>query len=442
MENQLNKIELRSKENPRCEFKWLMPLISVENLRSCFQELDGNKALGVDGQSKEEYGRNLDENLRRLVARMKTMSYIPKPVKEVLIPKASGGMRPLGIVSFEDKIVQRAFAKILEAIYEPTFVENSYGFRPKRNCHQAVKAITDFAYTQKTATIVEIDFKNFFGSIDRSKLLDMLRIRIKDETFIRYIVRMLRSGILREDSVEYHENGMVQGSGCSPMLANIYAHYALDEWFDRDVKPRIRGVAKLVRFCDDGVFLFSNERDAEAFEKELPLRVSKFGLELHPEKTKLIKWNKVKREKGRGQETFCFLGFQFYLGLNMRRTFALTKVKSDPKRMSKKLKEVGIWLREHRHLMTIRDLWDRFCSKMRGYANYYCISYNSSRVASFICFSTRLFFKWVNRRSQKKSMSWAKFQLFMAKHDWLPDVHVRFELFPSRRNKVIVSPVP
>jgi len=255
METKLNKIMELSNKNCEVRFKWLMPHFKKEVLISCFHELDGKKAVGIDGITKEEYSKNLEENIDELIKKMKSMSYRPKAVKEVLIPKEGkkGETRPLGISSFEDKIVQLLMAKILEAIYEPIFKKCSYGFRPGKSCHTAIKALHRHLRNRYNEIVIDVDLKNFFGKIQHDKLIEFLRIKIKDEGFIRYISRMLKAGIFKEGRFETSEEGSPQGNIVSPILSNIYAHYVIDTWIE-DIAPKYtRNEIKSFRYADDMV---------------------------------------------------------------------------------------------------------------------------------------------------------------------------------------------
>ena len=251
METKLKKITALSVGDPKKEFNWLMPLFNRANLISCFRELDGKKAIGADGITKEEYGKNLEGNIDNLIERMKKMSYRPGPVREVLIPKEDGKFRPLGISGLEDKIVQSMYNKILGAIYEPLFYDFSYGFRPGRSCHDAIKAVRNHLYHNPCEVVIDVDLKNYFGKICHQKLLLLLRMKIKDETFIRYIVRMLKSGILSEGELRVTDEGTPQGSIVSPILSNIFAHYALDKWFKEVVENCCHRMVKMYRYADD-----------------------------------------------------------------------------------------------------------------------------------------------------------------------------------------------
>ena len=427
METKLERISNRSRQDPRCEFSWLMQHFSVENLVTCFHDLDGKKAVGVDSLTKEEYAENLTGNLESLVEKMKTMSYHPSPSRQTFIPKADGGKRPLGIATIEDKIVQTMMAKILEAVYEPTFLDSSYGFRPARNCHQGIKATFDFLFSNWNPVILEIDFKNFFGSIDHNKLLAILRMRIKDERFIRYIARMLKSGILTREGFKKTDEGTAQGCICSPILANIFAHYGFDIWFKAVSSNNLNGKAEMVRYCDDAVFLFNNFSDAQRFYTALKGRVVRFGLELNSNKTHLIRMDKCALAKGRKQSTFDFLGFTFFLGKS-KSGRVVPKLKSDAKRTRKKLKEIKAWLKLSLHQFRQLELWNRLRARVRGYIQYYGISHNITTVRKFIHQCILMFFKYINRRSHKRSFSWEKFLLFIKRYP-MPQLRVRRLLF-------------
>ena len=304
METKLKRIALLSGQDPEMEFKWLMPHFNQENLICCFNELDGKKAVGIDGKTKEEYGKNLAENVEKLIQKMKTMSYRPMPVKEKLIPKEGkkDEKRPLGISCIEDKIVQMMMAKILNAIYEPLFLECSHGFRPNRNCHGAIKAVETYLYGTPCKVVIDVDLKNFFGKIDHKKLTEILRIKIKDERFIRYVVRMLKAGVLSEGELTVSEEGTPQGSIASPILANIFAHYVIDVWFSEVVKQRTEGSCEMFRYADDIIICCQYRKDAERIQKALGLRLEKFSLTMNMEKTKLVKFCKREFEVGKPQE--------------------------------------------------------------------------------------------------------------------------------------------
>jgi len=411
-DTKLIRIAKLSRENPTMEFKWLMPHINKESLTSCFHELDGKKAVGIDGITKEQYGINLNENIESLIARMKSMSYKPQAAREVLIPKEGkpGETRPLAISAFEDKIVQLQIAKILEAIYEPIFKNCSYGFRPGRNCHQAVKDLLTHLDNIGRDTVIDVDLKNFFGLIQHETLLDFLRIKIKDERFIRYIARLLKAGIFKEGRFEVSEECSGQGNIASPILSNIYAHYVLDVWLEETVPRYTTREVKSFRYADDQVICCYHRGDSVKVLRALRSRLNKYGLQLNAEKTKVVKFNKWEFPRAK-QGTFDFLGFTFYIRKS-RKGHTLVAVKTSRKRLYSKLRKVKFWCKTNKDKCTLRALWDTFNSKIRGHIQYYGVSFNLYSVNEFIYQATGIFFKWINRRSQRKSMNWEQFSKF------------------------------
>ena len=403
-----------------------MPHVNKESLIGCFNELDGKKAVGIDLQTKEEYGRNLGENIDNLLSRMKRMQYYPSPVREVLIPKENGKTRPLGISTIEDKIVQLMFSKILEAIYEPIFHDCSYGFRRNRNCHEAIRACRQQLYKGRANIIIDVDLENFFGTIDHKKLTELIRIKVKDERFIRYIVRMLKSGILSEGVLKKADEGTPQGSCCSPILANIFAHYAIDQWFNHTVKAYVKGETAMYRYCDDFIICCEREEDADKVIRALKGRMDRFSLRLNVDKTKKVRFSKNELRKGNRQETFDFLGFTFYWG-KTRNGYWVPKLKTSSRRRRSKLKRVKEWCRKNRHVAKLIVLWKIFCSKIRGHIQYYGVSFNTRWVSVFVRRARHIFFKWMNRRSQKKSMNWENFRKFEEAYP-LPRIRVHHRM--------------
>ena len=407
----LERVAKLSAENSKMEFMGLMPHVNKESLIGCFNELNGKKAVGIDQQTKEEYGKNLEENVDKLLVRMKAMRYYPSPVKEVLIPKDNGKKRPLGISTFEDKMVQLMFSKVLEAIYEPIFYNCSFGFRKGINCHNALKACSNYLHRGRTNTVIDVDLENFFGTIDHKKLIAILRMRIKDERFVRYIVRMLRSGVLSDGELRKTDEGTPQGSCCSPILANIYAHYALDQWFNETVKVYARGSVAMFRYCDDFIICCEFEEDANRIICALRGRMERFSLKLNTEKTRKVSFSRSNLREGKRQETFDFLGFTFYWGKS-RKGYWVPKLKTSKKRIRSKLKVVNEWCRRSRHKAKLLELWKILCSKIRGHIQYYGVSFNACEVDKFIHLAVRTFYKWMNRRSQRRSFNWDSFKMF------------------------------
>lgn len=425
----LMRIAQLSRDNVDTELRWLMPHYNLGSLTGCFRELEGNKAVGADGVNKATYGAKLNDNLDGLIDQMKTMSYRPQPVREVLIPKEGkpGATRPLGISNFEDKIVQLMTSKILGAIYEPVFRSCSYGFRPERSCHTAIKALSSYLFKHPCEVVIDVDLKNFFGTIDHQKLVEILQLRIKDQVFIRYIVRMLKAGLLSDGELKMTDEGSPQGNVASPILSNIYAHYVIDCWFEDVVKKHTAKPVALFRYADDVIICCDDASDAARIKTALEGRLSKYSLELNLEKTKMVAFNKRAFAKGIGQETFDFLGFSFYLAYS-RKGNVTVKLKTSRQRMRSKLAKVKEWMKANRHSLKLKSLWLSFTAKLAGHVRYFGVSFNSANVSKFLYEARRIFFKWINRRSQKKSISWEKFGLFTKLYP-LPTVKVHHPLF-------------
>ena len=411
MSPELLRISQLSEANPEMVFSQLMHHFDVDSLRRCYTQLSGKAAVGSDGISKAHYGATLESNLNDLEERLKRMGYQPSPVKEVMIPKEgkAQAFRPLGLSNFEDKIVQKRFQGLLEAIYEPLFHNDSYGFRPKRSCHDAIKALDKHLYNQEKVVVIDLDLKNYFGSIDHDLLIELLRRKISDKRFLRYIQRMLKSGILSEGNFRRTDEGVAQGSVCSPILANLFAHYVLDEWLEGAVKLHCRSKVSFYRYADDVVICCGSERDAKRIREALVKRLDKFGLAMNEEKTKLIKLDK---HDPKGSGAFDFLGFTFYLGLS-RTGSVIPKLKSSGKKLRVKLSNVNQWCKRYRNEYRLSALWTRFCAKLRGHVQYYGVSNNQKMVDRFLRRAIIYFVKWLNRRSQMRSMTFKQFKNYM-----------------------------
>lgn len=409
-ETKLKRITALSAANPDMVFTHVIHHFNKESLRTCFHELDGKKAKGSDGIDKEKYKEKLEANLQNLVDRMRRMAYIPGPVRQVLIPKEGkpGAVRPLGISNFEDKIIQKMMQKILESIYEPLFHENSYGFRPGRSCHKAVEALHAYLSTHEVETVIDVDISNFFGTISHDELIRIISKKITDPRLIRYLMRMLKAGVLVDGEMIMSDEGTPQGSVCSPILSNIFAREVITEWFEKMVKPCCRGEAKLIMYADDMVICCQHNRDAERIKVALANRLAKYGMRMNEEKTKLVKFSKRKQRLGEKQQTFDFLGFTFYLGKS-KKGYYLVKMKTSSKRYRSKLKKVNEWARDIKNKMPLKEIMKKAAVKVRGHIQYYGVSHNYPDVQSFVFKVESIIFKWMNRRSQRKSFGWEGF---------------------------------
>ncbi|MEE8113647.1 MAG: group II intron reverse transcriptase/maturase [Nitrososphaerales archaeon] len=426
---ELERIAWLSSKNSEQEFHSLMHHFDVEGLRGCYQQLDGRKAVGIDGIDKAKYGEQLTSNLEELITRMKSMQYRPQAVREVLIPKEgkAGATRPLGISNLEDKLVQKRMQELLESIYEPIFLDCSYGFRPERSCHDAILALHKYLYSHEVEMVLDVDLENFYGTIGHKVLLRFLKRKIKDPRFLRYISRMLKAGVLTEAGLRVNEEGVAQGSCCSPVMANVVAHYVIDCWIEEVAKRHTGGEISAFRYADDLVICCRYAQDAHRVKTALGKRLARYGLKMNEEKTRMIPFSKQQRKQGRKQGAFDYLGFTFYLGRSGR-GMVLPKLKTSGKRLWSKLKKLKQWMRRVRNRYKLKEIWQQCCAIVRGHIQYYGVSFNSKQLRAYVHQVERIAFKWLNRRSQRKSFSWEKFQLFMAKHP-LPEVIIHHRLF-------------
>ena len=418
----LTSLTLRARENPKCKFTSLGHLLAEDFLIGCFGELKRDKASGIDRVSVEQYGLTLEENIKDLVERLKRKSYRPKPARRTYIPKASGSMRPLGIPTVEDKIVQMGIAKILEAIFEVDFLDVSFGFRPKRSCHDALDMLNKTMMTKPVNYIVDTDIEKFFESIDHKWLMKCLKQRIVDTTILAIISRMLKAGIVEEGKFIKQDKGTPQGGILSPLLANIYLHFILDLWFEKVVAKRSKGFAKIIRYCDDFIAVFQSESEVKAFESLLRNRLSKFGLKVQEEKSQTIAfgryaWYKAQKE-GTKLKTFDFLGFTHYCTKTRKGKFRLGR-KTAKAKYRQKAKALNQWLKKVRNLVKLKQWWKVLIVKLLGHYRYYGISGNYREIKKFYILSIKLVYKWINRRSQKKSYNWAQYERFL-KYNPLP----------------------
>ena len=428
----LQRIAEKARRESGCRFTSLFHLMNVEMLRECFRQLRKDAAAGIDKVTKKEYGANLEKNLTALVEKLHRMSYIPLPVRRVYIPKpGSSKERPLGIPALEDKLVQAGLARILSAIYEQDFMDDSYGFRPGRGCHDALRALSDEVEGGRIHYIVDADIKGFFDNVDHEWLMKFLGHRIADKRVLRYVKRFLIAGIMEDGAVIASDKGTPQGGIVSPILANIYLHYSLDLWFTRVFQKGCYGQSRMIRYADDFVVCFQREVDAIQFRPELDERLSRFGLEISPEKTKTIEFGpfaEAKANKRGGKAaTFDFLGFTHYCSRSKNgRHFRMKRVTSR-KKFTAKIRMFRDWLKANRTLPT-DELMEKVASKLRGHFAYYGVTDNSEGINRFAYEIRRLLFKWLNRRGKRGCMNWEKFNLFLKKFP-LPRPRIMVNLF-------------
>jgi RNA-directed DNA polymerase len=410
-------ITLRAREDPTCNFTSLAHLLTADFLKECFRELKKDKAPGIDGVTWRRYEENLDENIEDLVARLIAKQYRPQPVKRAYVPKSNGERRPLGIPSLEDKIVQLAIKKILEAIFEEDFCDVSYGFRPNRSCHDALDMVDMIIMTKPVSYVVDMDITKFFDMVDHECVMECLKQRVVDPSLLRIIARFLKSGVMEEGKYRKTDRGTPQGGILSPILANIYLHYALDLWFEKEVKKRLNGFAQLVRYADDFIVCFQQDDEARAFEKALRERLAKFGLSISEDKSRIIAFGRYACQQARKQSkkcaTFDFLGFTLYCDKTRNGKFKVGR-KTSSKKFRQKMKSMNLWLKGVRNRMKLELWWPLLVQKMTGHYQYYGISGNIRGLQSFYYHTTELAFKWINRRSQRKSYNWTQFNRFLS----------------------------
>ena len=443
MATKLSLISKKAREDKRMKFNNLMHLVNERNLCECFARLKKDKAPGVDKMTLEDYGAKLQKNVEDLVQRMKQMSYRPQPVRRTYIPKSKGKLRPLGIPTIEDKMVQMAFARIMESIWEEDFVSISYGFRPGRGCHQALARLDEVVMKHSMSYVIDADIEGYFDNVDHGKIVDCLKQRISDQKFLRYVVRMLKSGIMEGRNYYATEKGTPQGGVVSPIIANIYLHYLLDLWFNREILPNCRGKVEMIRYCDDFLICLEREDDAEELLQQLEQRLGKGMLKLSPEKTSIVEFrrpddrsasanvnvnvNMNAEKKGGKPGIINFLGFTHYWEKS-RKGFYKVGRRTENKRLKKAVGKVKVWLRANRNRMQLKDIWKRISQMLIGHYSYYGVSGNFRKINEYLHLVERLLFKWLNRRSQKKSFNWEEYSIYERKFP-LPKPKIYHKLY-------------
>jgi len=409
MPTSLQAIAIKAKREPKHRFQNLYGLVDTGLLAQSYYQLNRKASKGVDGRTWISYQDNLATNLSDLTDRLKRQTYKTKLIKRVFIPKGKDKVRPLGIPSLEDKIVQSATTQVLQSIYEQDFLDTSFGYRPGKSPHQAIHCLNVNLQYGKYGYAVEADIKGFFDNIDHDWLLKMLALRIDDKAMLNLISKWLKSGIKMPDGeVTKPSSGSPQGGLISPILANIYLHYALDIWFYQVVKPRLKGDAMLVRFADDFVCTFQLKRDAERFYRVLPKRLAKFNLAIAPEKTRLMRFSRFRPSRKR---CMTFLGFELYWGKDRMRKARLHR-RTAKKKLRSAIKDIGDWIKENRH-KPIAYFFKAINQKLRGHFQYFGLIGNSNWLWQYYKEVVGRIYKWLNRRSQRKSYTWATFKAML-----------------------------
>ena len=408
------RIARLAEQSPEMGFTSLNHLIDIDWLKEAFRLTRKSGAPGVDGQTAQEYEEHLEENLQGLLQRAKSGTYRAPPVRRKHIPKGSGKeTRPIGIPTFEDKVLQRAIVMLLEPIYEQDFHDGSYGFRPKRSPHHAMDSLWKETMRIGGGWILEVDLRKFFDTLDHAHLREFVSRRIRDGVVRRLIGKWLKAGVMEDGNISYPDSGSPQGGVISPVLANVYLHYVLDMWFEEIVKPQLSGSAKLIRFADDFVIVLTNQKDAIQVMEMLPGRFGEYGLSVHPEKTRLIDFRHPShsgrtRDGANKPDTFDLLGFTHYWGKSRKGNWTVMK-KTMSGRLTRAVQSIYQWCRSYRHL-PVGEQWKKLCQKLRGHYAYYGVTGNGRMLRNFRHEARRAWRKWLSRRNRERKMTWEKFE--------------------------------
>jgi RNA-directed DNA polymerase len=419
-----------ARQAPQMSFTSLNHHLDLSWLHEAYRRTRKDGAAGVDGQTAADYAEHLEANLQDLLERAKSGRYRAPAVRRVHIPKGDGRTtRPIGIPTFEDKVLQRAVVMVLEPIYEQDFVDCSYGFRPGRSAHQALEAWRDQLMGCGGGWVIELDVQRFFDTLDKAQLRTFVQRRVRDGVLLRLIGKWLNAGVLEDGAVRHPEAGTPQGGVISPLLANIFLHEVLDVWFEREIRPRLKGRAVLIRYADDAVLGFSQEEDARRVLAVLPKRFGKYGLSLHPEKTRLVEFRRPPRGGGprgpvnpRRPGTFDLLGFTHYWAKSRRGNWVI-KRKTATHRLSRALTRIGQWCRTHRH-RPVSEQHTALVQKLRGHYGYYGITGNSWKLGQFLNGVIRRWHYWLNRRSQRGKWTWERFERMLRARPLPPAIPV------------------
>ena len=423
-------------------FTSLAYLMDFDWLLEAYRRTRKDGAVGVDGVTAEDYDQDLEGNLQSLLNRAKSGTYKAPPVRRVHIPKGNSKTetRPLGIPTLEDKILQRAVVMLLDPLYEQDFLDCSYGFRRGRSAHDALKAFREpmMKNRPRGGWVLEVDIRKFFDNLDHQHLRQFLRVRVRDGVLLRLIDKWLKAGIMEDGSISYPESGSPQGGVISPLISNVFLHYVLDVWFEREVKPRLRRPAFLVRYADDFVIGFRDERDAQRVMKVIPKRFGKYGLTVHPTKTKLIRFrqpsSKLKDRDGPDDRpgTFDLLGFTHYWGLSFKGQYWVIKLQTAQDRFSRAVRRIDHWCRDNRHL-SLAEQQHKLNQKLRGHYAYFGVSGNSGALGRFRQEVERRWRKWLNRRNRIRTMKWQKFRHLLQRYPLAPARAVRSQFLHAAK---------
>lgn len=433
------RIAALARQSPQMGFTSLNHLIDLPWLHEAYRRTRKDGAVGVDGQTAADYERNLEANLQSLLDRAKSGTYRAAPVRRVHIPKGTGtDTRPIGIPTFEDKVLQRAVVMVLEAIYEQDFYPCSYGFRPGRSAHQALQSLWEQATQTAGGWILEVDIRKFFDTLDHAHLRELLQRRVRDGVLLRLIGKWLNAGVLEDGSLSYPETGSPQGGVISPLLANVYLHYVLDAWIEQEVKPRCKGRVFLIRYADDFVMGFTCEEDAQRVKDVLPKRFGKYGLTIHPDKTRLVPFQHPARRPprkdgsgGREVRTFDLLGFTHIWGRSwMKKGQWVIQRRTAKGRFKRALMAIGQWCRTNRH-RPLAEQQQKLSQKLRGHYAYYGLTGNGKALSRFGSSVNRVWRKWLSRRRAGNVMTWKRFNQILARYP-LPSPVVVHSVYKAR----------
>ena len=442
------RIASLAQRTPEFAFTSLAHHMTLEWLEEAFRRTRKDGAAGIDDVTGKQYAENLHENLQSLHERLKSGRYKAPPVKRAHIPKGtSNETRPIGIPAFEDKIVQRAVVMLLEPIYEYDFYDGSYGFRPKRSAHQAIEAVWKATMEVRGGWVLEVDIRKFFDTIEHKQLQEFVSRRVRDGVIRRLIGKWLNAGVTESGNVSYSDEGTPQGGVISPLLANIYLHYVLDEWFEKQVKPRMRGKCRLIRYADDFVIVFQMKYDADRVMTVIPKRFEKYGLAIHPEKSRLVDFrapNHYERRRdgqpsgtdrwGERPDSFDLLGFTHYWGKSQKGSWVV-KRKTIKSRLARSVKSISQWCQFHRH-WPVKEQWKKLCEKVSGHYAYYGITGNNTSLGTFLQLVKYAWQKYLTRRNRERSLNWEAFERLIKQYP-LPNPKIVHSIFNRKLGTVI-----